>query len=77
MKDELEFYQRTQKGGLLPLSKASLSLKTLANEVLYYTFIDYFDMYMELASQCCINYDKTLDILYSNKHLHKPTASNL
>lgn len=58
-------------------AKLMLSLKTLAYGVPSHTFCDYFQMSWPLARECCYQFDKAINSIYTAEYLRKPTAADI
>jgi hypothetical protein len=54
-----------------------LPLKTLAYGVPPHCFCDYFQMSVDFSRQCCFQFDKVVQALYSEEFLRLPTKEDL
>ena len=54
-----------------------LPLKTMAYGVPPHAFRDQFHMLRSLARKCCVEFDETINQLYTKEYLHLPTKDDL
>lgn len=70
------FYQpRKSSAGLK--ERLLLPIKTLAYGVGYVTFTDYFHMSPTFARDCCLEFDRIMNNLYTKEYLRSPDAADL
>ena len=78
---DIHFYKQAKAGdgsvGASLEAKLLLPLKCLAYGVPPHTFQDYFQMSQTLARDCCINFDRTVKLLYQSEYLRTPTEEDL
>jgi Plant transposon protein. len=58
-------------------ARVLLPLKTYAYGVPPHTFTDYFQMSVDLAKECCRNFDRAVKDLYADEYLRLPTAQDI
>jgi hypothetical protein len=65
------------KQGASMEARVLLPLKTYAYGVPPHTFTDYFQMSVDLAKECCRNFDRAMKELYAEEYLRLPTSHNM